>query len=484
MINDILSVYVNFIGVFSFTYITCYCILAGLSYYAIKKSLNTKYFIPNNVIIKSNYIPGVSVVAPAFNEGANVVYNVKSLLSLTYPKFEIVLVNDGSTDDTLQKLIDEFELKKVDFYYEEKIKTKLVRGHYKSTNPLYSKLLVVDKVNGKSKADASNAGIHSTKYPLFICTDVDCILKNDTIIKLAKPFIQAKKRVIATGAGIRISNSCEVKDGFLVKIHFPKGWYPRFQELEYVRAFLFGRMAWSQINGLLLVSGGLGMFDKEIAIAAGGYWHKSLGEDMELITRMRKYMYDNKLSFSIQYIPESLCWTEVPATREVLIRQRVRWARGLVQTLYFHKNVFFNPKYERTGFLIFPYFFFFEFLIPILEVIGVLVLILGLFILDVNYINFLYLSLTVYLFYIIVTFISILLDDVIYKNYANAKEIATLIIMAIIEPFCYHPVNVYASIKGYYHFFRQKEQSWGNMQRQGFNTATEIKKKSDKSKSL
>jgi cellulose synthase/poly-beta-1,6-N-acetylglucosamine synthase-like glycosyltransferase len=474
MLNDILNTYTNFIGIFSVTYIISYCILAILSYYAIKKHLNTKYFIPNNVIIKSNYIPGVSVVAPAFNEGPNVVYNVKSLLSLTYPKYEVVLVNDGSTDDTLQKLIEEFELIKVDFYYQEKIKTNRIRGHYKSTNPLYSKLLVVDKENAKSKADAANAGINSTKYPLFLCTDVDCILKNDTIIKLAKPFIEAKKRVIATGAGIRISNSCEIKDGFLVKIHFPKGWYPRFQELEYVRAFLFGRMAWSQINGLLLVSGGLGMFDKEIAVAAGGYWHKSLGEDMELITRMRKYMYDNKLPFSIQYIPESLCWTEVPATKEVLIRQRVRWARGLVQTLNLHRNIFFNPKYEKTGFLIFPYFFLFEFLIPILELIGVIVLILGFFIFDINYINFLYLSLMVYLFYLIITFISILLDDVIYKNYANTREIIALVFMAIIEPFCYHPVNVYASLKGYYHFFRQKEQSWGNMQRQGFNTTPKV----------
>jgi len=472
MLDTTLNIYAYFVGVFSLTYIISYTILALLSYYAIKKYLNTQYFIPNNVIIKSNHIPGVSVVAPAFNEGATVVYNVKSLLSLTYPKFEIVLVNDGSSDDTLEKLIKEFELIKVDFYYEEKIKTSLVRGHYKSTNPLYSKLLVVDKENAKSKADASNAGINSSKYPLFLCTDVDCILKNDTIIKLAKPFIEGKKRVIATGAGIRISNSCEVKDGFLVKIHFPKGWYPRFQELEYVRAFLFGRMAWSQINGLLLVSGGLGMFDKEVAVAAGGYFHKSLGEDMELITRMRKYMYDNKLPFSIQYIPESLCWTEVPATKEVLIRQRVRWARGLIQTLYFHKNIFFNPKYGKTAFLIFPYFFLFEFLIPILELIGIIILIFSFFILDLDYHNFLYMSSAVYLFYLIITFISILLDDIIYKNYANTKEIIILVLMAIIEPFCYHPVNVYASLKGYYHFVRQKELKWGNMQRQGFNTAT------------
>lgn len=469
MLNDILNSYISCIGVFSITYIICYCVLAVLSYYAIKKYLNNKNSLPNNAILKSNNLPGISVIAPAFNEGANVVYNVKSLLSLSYSKLQIILVNDGSTDDTLEKLIQEFDLQKVDFYYQEKIKTNTIKGHYKSTNPIYSKLLVVDKENAKSKADASNAGINSSKYPFFLCTDVDCILKNDTLIKLAKPYIESKVRVIATGAGIRISNSCEVTNGFLVKIHFPKQWYPRFQELEYVRAFLFGRMAWSQINGLLLVSGGLGLFDKEIAIAAGGYWHKSLGEDMELITRMRKYMHLKKIPFAIKYIPESLCWTEVPATKEVLIRQRVRWARGLIQTLYLHKTIFLNPKYKITGLLIFPYFFFFEFLIPILELIGVIILVLGLFILDINYVYFLYLSLTVYLFYLIITFISILLDDVIYKNYSNSKEIIALIGMAMIEPFCYHPITVYASLKGYYHFFTQKEQIWGNMQRQGFS---------------
>lgn len=469
ILKEILNQYEIFVAAFSVTYILFYMVLAALSYYAIKKHLNAKYLIHDDVLLKSNYIPGVSVIAPAFNEGPNVVYNVKSLLSLNYPKFEVVLVNDGSSDDTLEKLIEEFELVKIDFYYQEKIPTNTVRGHYKSTNPIYSKLLVVDKENAKSKADASNAGINSSKYPLFLCTDVDCILKNDTIIKLAKPFIESEKKVIATGAGIRISNSCEVKEGFLVKIHFPKGWYPRFQELEYVRAFLFGRMAWSQLNSLLLVSGGLGMFDKEIAVKAGGYWHKSLGEDMELITRMRKYMYEKKLDFSVKYIPESLCWTEVPGTKEILIRQRVRWARGLVQTLNLHKDIFFNPKYGRTAFLIFPYFFAFEFLVPILEVIGIIVLIVSFLFLSINYEIFLYVTLAVYLFYLNLTIISILLDDILYKHYTSVKEILILILTAIIEPIFYHPVNVYASIKGYYHFFRQKEQAWGNMQRQGFN---------------
>lgn len=466
-----IDIYEIFISVFSGVYILFYIFLAILSYLAILKHLRFHKYLEEEILSKSNYLMGVSVVAPAFNEGLNIVYNVRSLLSLTYPKYEVIIVNDGSSDDTLEQLITEFELVKVNFYYQEHIQTKEVRGHYKSTNPVYSKLLVVDKVNGKSKADASNAGINSSKYPLFLCTDVDCILKQETILKLAKPFMEHNKRVIATGAGIRISNSCEVKEGFLVKVHFPKEWYPRFQELEYVRAFLFGRMAWSKINGLLLVSGGLGMFDKEIAIKAGGYWHKSLGEDMELITRMRKYMYDNNQKFLIKYIPESLCWTEVPSTKQILMRQRVRWARGLIQTLFLHRNMFFNPKYGKTAFLILPYFFWFEFMIPIMEVIGLFTIIIAFVFQFINLDFLLWASLAIYLFYLIITLISIYIDEILYKNYANAKELVVLVLMAIIEPFVYHPICVYSSLKGYWYFFKQTEQSWGVMTRKGFATS-------------
>lgn len=461
-----------FIAIFSGSYLALYVVLAFLSYYGIKKYVNARHFLHDDVLVKSNHVIGVSVVAPAYNEAATVVNNVHSLLSLTYPKFEVIIVNDGSKDATLQLLIDEFEMVKVDFFYEEKIPTKPVRGHYRSTNPLYSKLLVVDKENGGSKADAANSGINSSQYPLFLCTDVDCILKADTILKLAKPFMESETRVIATGAPIRISNSCEVRNGFLVRVHFPKGWYPRFQELEYVRAYLFGRMAWGELNGLLLVSGGLGMFDKEIAVAAGGYWHKSLGEDMELITRMRKHMYLNRIDFRIRYIPESLCWTEVPGNRATLIRQRVRWSRGLIQTLVLHRDMFFNPKYGRTGFLILPYFFAFEFLVPILELVGILVLIPCFIFLDIDLVFFVQLTLAIYLFYLSVTLVSILLDELLYKSYANLREILILVGMAMIEPFVYHPVAAFASLKGYWHFLMQKQQTWGDMQRQGFNPQT------------
>lgn len=469
-LDNYLKFFEMFIAGYASLYILIYLIMAIASFWAIKKYNNAKYTLKDDVLVRSNHLIGVSIVAPAFNEELSIIHNVKSLLSLNYPNFEVVIVNDGSTDNTLTKLIDEFELVKVDFYYDEKIITKPVRGHYKSTNPVYDKLLVVDKENGKSKADASNAGINSAKHPLFICTDVDCILRKDTIMKLAKPFMTSKTKVIATGAPIRASNSCEVKDGFMVKIHFPKNWWASFQELEYIRAFLMGRMAWSQINGLLLVSGGLGMFDKEIAIKAGGYWHKSLGEDMELITRMRKYMHETHQKFKILYIPESLCWTEVPATKEVLIRQRVRWSRGLIQTLNLHKNMLFRPKYGKTGFLILPYFFLFEFLVPILELLGIISLVVAYFFLDFNIGYFFKVTGIVYLFYLLVTFLSVLWDEWFYGHYASWKELMNLIIKAVIEPIVYHPFSLYASIKGYVHFFTNKEAKWGNMQRQGFLT--------------
>lgn len=462
--------YEAFILFYSTSYLSLYVVLAFLAFLAIKDYNNNKYFFKDDIFVKSNHVVGVSIVAPAFNEALSIVHNVRSLMNLNYPKFEVVIVNDGSTDDTLQKLIDEFELVKVDFFYEAKIETKPVRGHYKSTNPVYSHLLVVDKENGKSKADASNAGINSAKYPLFICTDVDCILRNDTIMKLAKPFMESDQRIIATGAALRPSNSCTVKDGFLVDVQFPDNWWASFQELEYIRAFLFGRMAWGQINSLLLVSGGLGMFDREIVIKVGGYWHKSLGEDMDLISRMRQYMHEQKEKFKILYIPETLCWTEVPSTRAVLLRQRVRWARGLIQTLTIHKKMFFNPKYGRTGFIAMPYFFFFEFIVPILEILGLITIILSIIFLKINTIAILKLILAVYLFYLTITIISVLLDEWFNKYYRSRMDLFKLVLKGVIEPFTYHPFVVFAALKGYWHFFTNKEQKWGNMQRTGFQT--------------
>lgn len=472
LLERILNDFEIITGIYSFLYLSIYSILLYLSIKATLKHFNGKKELNEKVLSFTDESTGVSIIAPAFNEEATILDSVKSFFSQQYSKYEVVIVNDGSTDKTLELLIDEFDLVKVEFYYIEKIVTQPVRGHYKSTNPLYYKLLVVDKENGKSKADASNAGINSCKYSIFLCSDVDCILRPDTISMMVKPFITSTKRVIASGATIRMANQSDVKEGNLLQHHYPKNFYAGFQELEYIRSFVFGRMAFSSFNGLLLISGGLGMFDKDIVLAAGGYWHKSLGEDLDLVIRMRKYMHETKQPFEITYIPETLCWTEGPSTKDVFIRQRVRWARGLVQTLNIHKKIFFNPAYGVTGMISFPYFVFYEMLVPIMELIGLIVIFIDAIFFNINYKFLIIVTIFVYLYYVVLNLANILTDLLTKKQYPTVKQVFIMIKNVFLEPFLYHPINLYSSLKGQLQFFQNKEQKWGTMTRQGFNKKT------------
>src|ERR1700709_2252640 len=206
--------------------------------------------------------PGMSILAPAYNEAATIIENVRSLLSLHYNNLEVIIINDGSKDDSLEKLINAYDLYKIDFFVNEQLPTKPVKGVYKSRNPVYRKLIVVDKVNG-GKADALNVGVNIAQNNYYVCIDVDCVLEQDALLKLAKPFLEgATQRVIAAGGVVRIANSCIIEGGRLVKVNLPKQFLPRIQTLEYIRAFLLSRMAWTKLNGLLLISGAFGAFDR------------------------------------------------------------------------------------------------------------------------------------------------------------------------------------------------------------------------------
>ena len=480
MFNKFFDYLTQFYEVFMFDYATVlmfsYALLVILSLLEIRIYLKRKSYIDLRSLLTSPYAPGITVVAPAYNEGLTIINSVHSLLSLNYPKFEVVIINDGSTDHTLQKMIDEFKLVAIDYAYNEQIITQPVKQIYRSENPAFFNLLVVDKVNGKSKADASNAGINVSSYPYFLCTDVDCIIHKDTLLKLIKPFVEEKTKVIATGAAIRISNSCEIKNGFLVKVKVPKKYLPLFQELEYIRAFLLGRMAWSKINALMLVSGGLGMFDKEIAINAGGYDPKSFGEDMELITRMRIYMHNLKQKYLVKYIPESLCWTEVPSTLKVYGNQRTRWARGLAQNLWVHKRVIFNPKYGIFGMLSFPYWIAFEWLAPIIEATGVVYYIYMIITGQINWEYAIILLIYVYTFSVMITVFAVLWDEITHKQYESKMEVFKLCVAAMLEPFFYHPLVVFYAIKGNFYSLTGKPMAWGNMQRAGFKKKFSKKK--------
>lgn len=458
------------------TLLVTYAMLGFLSFLAIRAYTRKNGFVAYENMLGSSLTPGISVIAPAFNEGLSIIMNVRSLLTLNYPRFEIVLVNDGSTDNSLALLIEEFKLVQVDYAYTIKIRCQRIRGVYKSTSPAYSRLMVIDKVNGKSKADASNAGINVANFDYFVCTDVDCILDKDTLLKLVKPVIEEpNKRVIAAGATLRAANSCDIEEGVVTRMRPPRALLPRFQEVEYIRAFILGKMGWSFLNCVPNVSGGLGLFDKEVAVKAGGYDAQSFGEDMELMTRMCRYAYDNHIDYAIRYIPETLCWTEVPSTVKIFMRQRTRWARGLAQLMYAHKGMIFNPRYGKFGWIVMPYNFFFELIAPIVEVSGIIYYIVQICRGTINGNYAIVLLCFVYLYSVMITTIAILWDQLAFRHYRTTKEVLALCLTPFLEFLLYHPINVLFSIRGYYYFLTGKKHSWGNMQRRGFGNKPVIK---------
>lgn len=423
-------------------------------------------FVEIRELLSSPLAPGVSIIAPAYNESMTIVENIRSLLSLYYQNYELIIINDGSSDDTLKKIIEAYNLVEVPFAYDEKLKCKPMRGFYKSTNKAFSKLLVVDKQNG-GKADAINAGINISSKKIYAAVDVDCILNQDTILRMVKPFMEELDHVIATGGVIRIANSCHIENGRIIKVNFPEKWLARFQTLEYIRAFLLGRMAWSKLNGLLLVSGALGFFEKQIVIDAGGYRSDTVGEDIELIVRMRRMMTDRGKRYKIVYIPDPLCWTEAPEDFKILSRQRNRWTRGTAETLIIHKGMFLNPRYKLLGMLSFPYWFLFEWMAPLIEFFGILYLgFRAIFGLVYWKILIVFLALVFSFSYLISTF-AVLYEELSFPQYRRKRDVFKLVLTVFLEPFLFHPLSVLWSIEGNIDLIRKKK-SWGDMQRKGF----------------
>ena len=455
------------IFIYSTLLLLSYIAIAVFSIGETRKYVRKNSFTDYRVLASSVHAPTVSILAPAYNEGMTIVDNIRSLLSIYYVNLELIVINDGSKDDCLQKMIKAYELEKIDYFVDYKIKTKEVRGVYKSRNPIYHKLLVVDKVNG-GKADALNVGINISSNKYLVCIDVDCILEQDALLKMVKPFLeQTDERVIASGGVVRIANSCVIEDGKLVKVKLASDYLPRMQILEYIRAFILGRMAWSRLNGLMLISGAFGAFDKEIAIKCGGYDHNTVGEDMELVVRMRRYMEERNEKYRVTYIPDPLCWTEAPNSFNILGRQRNRWTRGTIETLKFHKKMFFNPKYGLLGMLSYPYWFFFEMCAPVIEFFGFICFFLfaAFGLLDWGFF-FSYLLFIISFGYLYSAF-AVLMEVITYNQYKRRTDILILMLTALTEPFYFHPFVVWSAIKGYIDYFRKKK-SWGEMTRQGF----------------
>ncbi|MVZ64640.1 sulfatase-like hydrolase/transferase [Sphingobacterium sp. DK4209] len=452
-------------GIFSvYTWIAIY------SYGAVVRYKYGNIYTDYALIATNPVAPSFSLIAPAYNEGKTIVENVRSLLSIYYNKLEIIIVNDGSKDDSIDRLVEAYQLEKVSFVVHGNLKTKEIIQVYKSKNPAFKKLIVVDKQNG-GKADALNVGINISKSDYIVCIDVDCIIDQEAILKLAKPFMeQEDKRLIACGGVIRLANNCQIENGKVVKVNLPKSLLGRSQALEYIRAFLLGRMAWSRASGLILISGAFGAFDKEIVLECGGYDHSTVGEDMELVVRMRRYMIEQGLPHQVINIPDPLCWTEVPEDKEVLKKQRNRWMRGTMETLWTHRKLMFNPKYGKLGMVSLPYWFFFEFLGPFVEFMGYIIFILFVLFGIINWSFFFSLFALVVFSSILYSVYAVCVDLVSHQVYSKRKDLTLLILTAAIEPFYFHPLIVRAGVAGMVDYFRKKN-GWGEMTRQGFSQA-------------
>ncbi len=419
----------------------------------------------------STLMPPVSLLAPAYNESATIRESVRAMLALSYPEYEVIIINDGSTDDTLKVLIDEFKLYKSAGYFETSLETRRVKAVYESMDPI--PLVVIDKDNG-GKADALNAGINVSKYPLFCGVDADSLLEERSLLWVARPFVKDPDRVIAVGGTIRVANGCTVDHGRVVKVDVPQSWIARFQTVEYLRAFLGGRVAFSAFNCLLVISGAFGLFLKSAVIAVGGYRHTTVGEDMELVVRLHRWARRNKPGYRIHFQPDPVCWTEVPESMEVLRRQRNRWQRGTIECVWMHRGMIFNPRYGSVGMFALPFFIAFEMLGPLVELVGYIICILGLYWDFIDTEIFLLLFIAAVLYGMVLSTGSIILEELAMRRYPSVKNLLVLVVAGIVENLGFRQLLTVWRAQAFWDLWRGKK-SWGKMDRVGFVRASPAK---------
>jgi cellulose synthase/poly-beta-1,6-N-acetylglucosamine synthase-like glycosyltransferase len=424
-------------------------------------------FVRFGEIFRMPIVKPVSVIVPAFNEEQGIIDSVRSLLSLRYPVFEVIVVNDGSTDATLARLTEAFDLRLSKSVFRKSLPTLPLRGIYRSA--IQPKLVVIDKVNGK-KADAMNAGLNISRYPLFCAVDADSILEKDALLKVVRPFLEDPGRTIGAGGIIRLSNGCDVHGGQVVRVGIPRNWIARFQILEYLRAFLGGRMGMAMMRSTLIVSGAFGVFRKDIAMACGGYRAASITEDMDLVVRMQKLMHEQKKPYRIQFIPDPICWTEAPEKLKDLSRQRSRWHRGLVQTLVHFRGMLFNPRYGVAGLFAMPFYALFEMAGPFIECLGYALFASHVVLGRVNYpfaVTFFFVA----VFYgTFVSLLAILLEELSEHRYPRPRDIFILTAAGIAENLFYRQYLAVVRAWAYVDFVRGKNE-WGAMEKRGFAKA-------------
>ena len=412
--------------------------------------------------------PPITIIAPAHNEESSIRVAVRNLLENHYPQLEVIVVNDGSDDRTLEAMRDEFRLQPTRTVYVPKAASAPIRGLYRSEAD--TRLVVVDKEPGGSKADAVNAGLNAATSPYVCIVDADSILENDALLRIMVPVLEDPERVVAVGGIIRVLNGSEIAEGRLRRVRLPRKSIEVIQVIEYLRAFLIGREAWAQANMLMIISGAFGVFRTDLVRAVGGYRSSSIGEDFDLVARLHRHLLDKRADYRILFVPDPMCWTEVPSDLKSLGRQRARWQKGLLDVLWPNRDMLFQWRYGRVGFLALPYLWVFELLAPVIEIGGILTIVLAASLGALSREFFFQFLLFGYAFATLISMGSVLLEEITYKRYNDWKDVSRLVSYCFLEHFPYRQLHMIWRLQGLWQYLRG-DNDWRPLTRKGLESA-------------
>jgi cellulose synthase/poly-beta-1,6-N-acetylglucosamine synthase-like glycosyltransferase len=417
----------------------------------------------------------VSVLVPAYNEEAGIIQAVHAMLALRYPVFEVVVIDDGSADATFARLDAEFNLVEVPRVIPEGVPTRgaVLSVHVPRLRP--DPLVVVRKVGG-GKTDALNVGINLARYPLVCMVDADSLLDPQALLSVAKPFADDPLRVVAAGGVVRVANGCTVVAGRIVDTRMPRGWLPRIQVVEYLRAFLLGRTGWSRLGGLLVISGAFGMFRRDLLLEIGGLDHNSIGEDAELVVRLHRHLRRQKRDYRIVFVAEPVSWSEAPSSLRVLAQQRRRWHRGVAEILTKHSGAVGNPRYGRIGLVALPYYLVFELLAPLVELAGLVLVPLGLLVsfasspaqfeMDVSFLwRFLCVA---YGYALLISLVALAVEEYSFHRYSRWRDLGAAVLASVLENIGYRQLTAFWRVQGAWSALVGSQHEWGVMTRTGF----------------
>jgi cellulose synthase/poly-beta-1,6-N-acetylglucosamine synthase-like glycosyltransferase len=418
-------------------------------------------------ITESPLAPPITLLAPAHNEEKSIRVAIRNLLELDYPELEVIVINDGSKDRTLQELQDEFNLRPVRLVYVKEVASAEIRGFYRSD--VDPRLLVIDKEAGGSKADAVNAGLNAATSPYVCIVDSDSVLERDSLLRIMIPVLADPKLVVGVGGIIRILNGSEIQGGQLLRVRLPRKSIEVIQVIEYLRAFLIGREAWAQGNMMMIISGAFGLFRTDLVRAVGGYRAKAIGEDFDLVARLHRHLLEKGVEYRIQFVPDPVCWTEAPSDLKSLGRQRARWQKGLLDTLLSNIDMLFRPRYGRIGAVALPYLWIFELLAPVIELGGFVTIFLAATLGVLSRDFFVQFMIFGYAFATVISMGAVLQEELTYKRYNDWQDVVRLVTYCFLEHFPYRQLHMVWRLQGLWQYMRG-DMSWKPLERKGLQS--------------